>query len=104
MAVVATVPPLAYFVWIWYKGSIDLIDAVVLIGMYCAYLAILYRFPPQDQEQLADAPIAARWAYTRPGAWRVVTIVGLFVLGGARGLTGAPSMAVFRICKRAGAT
>ena len=80
--VMATVPPLAYFVWIWYKGSIDLIDAGVLIVMYCAYLAILSRFSPQDVEELSDAPVVARWAYTRPGKGRIVAIVGLFVVGG----------------------
>src|SRR5919205_1495335 len=32
--VLATLPPLAYFVWIWYKGSIDLVDAAVLLAMY----------------------------------------------------------------------
>src|SRR4051812_36405092 len=31
--VLATLPPLLYFVWIWYKGSLDLIDAAVLIVM-----------------------------------------------------------------------
>ena len=50
--------------------------------MYLAYLAILYRFPPQQEEALADAPVVARWAYTRPGSWRIVAIVGLFVAGG----------------------
>ena len=80
--VMATVPPLAYFVWIWYKESIDLIDAGVLIVMYCAYLVILSRFPPQDVEELTDAPVVARWAYTRPGKGRIVAIVGLFVVGG----------------------
>ena len=44
--VLTTIPPLAYFGWIWYKASIDIIDAVVLTAMYCAYLAILWRMPP----------------------------------------------------------
>jgi cation:H+ antiporter len=81
--VLATVPPLLYFVWIWFKGSIDLVDAVVLIVMYAAYLAILWRFPPHGEESLDDAPRVTRWAYTRPGRWRVASIAGLFAGGGA---------------------
>lgn len=81
--IVATVPPLLYFLWIWHKGTIGPIDAVVLIAMYVAYLAVLWRFPPKGEESLHDAPRVSRWAYTRPGRWRVVTIGALFIVGGA---------------------
>jgi cation:H+ antiporter len=80
--VLATVPPVLYFFWVWYKGSLGLVDAAVLVLMYLGYLAILWRFPPQDKENLADAPAPARWAYTRPGAWRHATIIGFFAVGG----------------------
>jgi cation:H+ antiporter len=80
--VLGTVPPVLYFFWIWYKSSIDLIDAGVLVLMYIGYLAILWRFPPQHEESLAEAPRVSRWAYTRPGRWRIVAILGLFVVGG----------------------
>ena len=81
--VLATVPPVLYFFWVWYKGSLDLVDAAILLSMYMAYLAILWRFPPQHEESLSDAPRVARWAYTRPGAGRYVAIAGLFIVGGA---------------------
>jgi cation:H+ antiporter len=81
--VLATVPPLLYFGWIWHKGSINLIDAAVLIVMYGVYLVVLWRFPPHGEESLADAPRISRWAYTRPGKWRVIAIGALFAVGGA---------------------
>ncbi len=81
--VIATVPPVLYFLWIWHKRHIDITDAVVLVAMYVAYLAILWRFPPEKIESLADSPRVSRWAYTRPGRWRVVAIAGLFLVGGA---------------------
>lgn len=81
--VLATIPPLLYFVWIWYKGSLDLVDAAVLIVMYAAYLAVLWRFPPHGEESLADAPLVSRWAYTRRGPRRIAAIALLFVAGGA---------------------
>lgn len=81
--VLSTVPPLLYFVWIWHKGSIDIVDAIVLITMYLVYLAILLRMPPRREEEVTDAPRVARWAATRPGRQRILAIGGLFALGGA---------------------
>ncbi len=81
--VLATAPPLLYFVWIWQKGSLNVLDAVVLVAMYATYLAVLWRFPARGEESVEDAPAVSRWAYTRPGRWRIVAIAGLFVGGGA---------------------
>jgi cation:H+ antiporter len=81
--VLTTVPPLAYFVWIWHKGSIDIIDAIVLIAMYGVYLAILWRMPPRHEEELTEAPRISRWAATRPGKQRVFAVGGLFAAGAA---------------------
>ena len=80
--VLATIPPLVYFIWIWYKGSLGVIDAVVLVAMYAAYLAVLWRFPPRGEESLADAPRVSRWAYSRRGWRRNAAIASLFVAGG----------------------
>ena len=81
--VLGTVPPLLYFVWIWYKGSLGPLDAAVLIAIYFGYLAILWRMPPEREEGLADAPWVSRFAYTRRGPWRGVAISALFIGGGA---------------------
>jgi cation:H+ antiporter len=81
--VLATLPPLLYFVWVWYKGSLDLIDSVVLLAMYAGYLAAIWRFPPQSEELLTDAPSVSRWAYSRAGWRRNAAIALLFVAGGA---------------------
>ncbi len=80
--IVGLVPPLLWFVVILLKRSIEGYDAAVLIGMYVAYLAVLLRVPPHEEEELADAPVVSRWAYRLGGAWRVVAIAGLFVGGG----------------------
>jgi len=80
--VLATLPPLLYFLWIWYKGSLGIIDAAVLVAMYAAYLAVLWRFPPQSEESLADAPRVSRWAYGKRGWRRNAAIASLFLAGG----------------------
>ncbi|MDQ2932513.1 MAG: hypothetical protein M3Y05_17055, partial [Gemmatimonadota bacterium] len=81
--VLTTVPPLMYFVWIWYKGSIGIIDAIVLIAIYGVYLVVLWRMPPRGQEEMAGAPRISRWAASRPGRQRYVAVGGLFAIGAA---------------------
>ena len=52
--------PVLYFVWVWYKGSLGLVDAGVLLAMYVGYLAILWRFPPRNEESVRDVPAVER--------------------------------------------
>jgi cation:H+ antiporter len=80
--VVGLVPPLAWFFVIWLKASIGWADAVILIALYLAYLVVLLRVPPHEEEELADAPAVSRWAYDLGGKRRVAAIVGLFAAGG----------------------
>jgi cation:H+ antiporter len=81
--VIGLVPPLLWFVVIWLKGTLAWGDAAVLVTLYVAYLFVLARVPPHEEEQLADAPAVSRWAYNLGGARRVAAIVGLFAAGGA---------------------
>src|SRR4051812_37606339 len=48
--VMGLILPVLYFFWIWYKSSISLVDSAVLIILYVAYLAVLWRMPPKDME------------------------------------------------------
>jgi len=80
--VMGQVPPLLYFTVIWFKRSLSVVDAAVLLGLYAAYLWVLWQCPPQGAEHVDAAPAVARWAYRQPGARRVAAIGGLFVAGG----------------------
>jgi cation:H+ antiporter len=81
--VVGLVPPLLYFVLILLKQSFGWVDAVVLIGLYVAYLWVLFKNPPHEVEELAQAPRVSRWAYRQPGWRQKAAIIGLFAGGGA---------------------
>ena len=81
--VLGLVPPLLYFLVILWKQWIGWIDAVVLIALYAAYLWVLMRNPPKQEEELSDAPPVSRWAYRQRGWRRPAAIGGLFALGGA---------------------
>ncbi len=80
--IVGLVPPLIYFVWIIYKGTLGLLDAGVLIALYLGYLALLNRLPPKDHEEVEDVALVARAVIRMPPLRRKLAILGLFLLGG----------------------
>jgi len=80
--VVGLIPPLLYFVVILLKRSFGWIDAIVLIGLYVAYLLVLLRNPPHEAEALSEAPRVSQWAYRQRGWRQKAAIGGLFAVGG----------------------
>ena len=81
--VVGLIPPLLYFLVVLVRQRIGWIDAAILILLYVAYLVVLMRNPPREQESLDEAPRVSRWAYGQRGWRRPAAIGGLFVVGGA---------------------
>jgi len=82
VSVVALLPPLAYFTLIWAKGSLTLVDSVVLLALYALYLVGLRKIPPEDEEEMSDLPAVPRAVLALPGAWRGAGVLGLFLAGG----------------------
>jgi cation:H+ antiporter len=80
--VLGLLPPLAYFVLIWAKGNLSLIDAAVLAATYVAYLGVLFRMPPREEtlEEDEEIPAVSRWALSFQGAGRWGAV--LLLLGG----------------------
>jgi len=83
--VLGLLPPLSYFVVVWWKGSLSLVDSVFLIGTYVAYLVVLLRMPPRAEttEEDDEVPAVSRWALSFTGWKRWAAVIGLFVAGGA---------------------
>jgi cation:H+ antiporter len=83
--VLGLLPPLAYFVLVWAKASLSLVDAAVLSATYGLYLAVLLRLPPRAEtlEEDEEVPAVSRWALSFRGAKRWLAVGGLFVAGGA---------------------
>jgi cation:H+ antiporter len=83
--VLGLLPPLAYFVIVWAKGNLSLIDAAVLTGTYVTYLWVLLRLPPREEmiEEVDEVPAVSRWALSHSGWKRWAAVGGLFVAGGA---------------------
>ncbi len=80
--VLALFPPLIYFGVIFIKGTFNVIDSLVLILIYSAYLYFLNRVPPQEAEGIDELePIPRRILFLKP-LFRNSAIIGLFFAGG----------------------
>ena len=82
--VLGLLPPLTYFVFVWLKGNLSLIDAAVLTTTYVVYLAVLLRLPPREEtvEEDEEIPAVSRWALSFSGWKRWAAVLGLFLAGG----------------------
>ena len=74
---------MAYATVIWWKASLNLYDAAVLIAIYAAYLALLSKMPPQHEEGIDDLERIPRSIVLAPRPVRIAAISGLFLAGGA---------------------
>ena len=76
--------PIAYFTFIWWKGTLTLWDAFPLIACYVAYLWVLWRIPPREdnEEALDDLGVIPRKTLALPPMQRNVAIWMLFIIGG----------------------
>lgn len=77
--------PILYFVFIWWKASITIWDALPLAGFYFLYLFVLWKIPPREEseeslEELGRIP--RRTLQLRPPL-RNAAIAGFFLGGGA---------------------
>jgi len=74
---------MAWLFLVWAKASLNVIDAGVLIAVYIAYLVVLRRMPAAEAEGIDDLELIPRTIVTARPAVRTLTIVALFVAGGA---------------------
>ena len=80
--VVGLFAALIYTAFILAKGSLNLFDAAILIGIYAAYLFLLKRLPPEDEEGIDDLEIIPRTIVLSPRLLRIALITACFAVGG----------------------
>jgi cation:H+ antiporter len=83
--VVGLLPPLAWFVVVWAKASLSLVDAFVLASTYVVYLTVLLKLPAREEaiETEEEIPRVSRWALSHQGWKRWAAVLGLLAAGGA---------------------
>jgi cation:H+ antiporter len=74
---------IAYEAVIWWKGSLNVFDGVVLISIYVGYLWIMRRLPPEEAETLDEIAGVPRAIVLAAKPLRITAILGLFLVGGA---------------------
>lgn len=80
--VLALAPPIFYWLFIWSKASLNLLDACVLTFFYVVYLLILNKMPPQSEEKIDDMEYIPRMILRSKRRYRNLSIIGLFSAGG----------------------
>jgi len=80
--VVGLLVPMIYIAVIVWKGSIHLVDSLVLTAIYAAYIALLGRMPAQDEEGIEDLERVPRYIVLSPRARRIALISLFFLAGG----------------------
>src|SRR5439155_10978176 len=74
---------MAYAAVIWWKATLNLLDAGILIAIYAAYLMVLRRMPPEKPEGIEDLEFIPRTIVKARRPVRIGMIAGLFLTGGA---------------------
>lgn len=73
---------MAYAAVIWFKASLNLFDAAVLVAIYAAYLLLLSKMPPEHEESIEDLERVPRSIVLANKPVRVAAISALFLAGG----------------------
>jgi cation:H+ antiporter len=79
--VIALIIPTVYSFSFVLRGSVSLVDAVVLIGMYVTYLIIVYKLPP-EQEGDEALPLVPRTIRARSVPMQKLIVFLFFLAGG----------------------
>lgn len=82
--IVSLFPATIYFFFIVYRGRLDLLDSVILLGFYVMYMWLLLKMPPEEEdESVEELPWVARQVLRRGRVGRIAGVVAIFVGGGA---------------------
>lgn len=82
IAILSLLPALLYFLVIYFKGSLNIFDGLVLSAIYFGYLYLLSKMPPHDQEEIGDLGRIPKYVMRHKYPLNAVWITSFFVLGG----------------------
>jgi cation:H+ antiporter len=80
--VVGLLVPILYFALVWWKASLTVVDGVVLVVLYLAYLFVVNRMPPRDHEEASELDAVPRAVMGLRPRVRGAAVVAMFVGGG----------------------
>ena len=83
VAVISLLPALLYFLVIYLKGTLNILDGIVLSAVYLAYIYLLSKIPPHDSEEIEDLGRIPKYVMRQGYPLNLAWIVLLFILGAA---------------------
>ena len=81
IAVVSLLPALLYFLVIYFKGTLNILDGLVLGAIYFVYLYLLSKMPPHEQEEVEDLGRVPKHIMRFKPPLNIVGIALFFVAG-----------------------
>ena len=81
VAVISLLPALAYFLVIYFKGTLNIFDGVVLAVIYFTYLYLLSKMPPHDKEEMDDLGRVPKFVMRHKYPVNVTWITCFFIVG-----------------------
>lgn len=81
IAVLSLLPALVYFLFIYIKGTLTMIDGCVLTAIYCVYLYLLSKMPPHEEEGIEDLGRIPKHIMKYKSPVNIACIIGLFAAG-----------------------
>jgi len=81
VAVISLLPALIYFMVIYFKGTLNIFDGIILAAIYLAYIYLLSKFPPHDKEEMGDLGRVPKYVMALKFPVNIAGIAGLFLLG-----------------------
>jgi len=82
IAVLVLLPALLYFLVIYFKGSLNILDGLILSAIYFGYLYLLSKIPPHDREEIDDLGRIPKYIMRHKHPWNIIWIMAFFVWGG----------------------
>ena len=81
VAVMSLLPALIYFLAIYFKGTLNIFDGIVLGAVYLVYFYLLSKFPPHNTEEIGDLGRVPKYAMKFKYPANVLVIAGFFIAG-----------------------
>ncbi|MEM2900328.1 MAG: hypothetical protein QXT63_06005 [Thermoplasmata archaeon] len=80
--VIGLLIPTLYFITIWIKGTLNLLDSAILTGMYIWYLWVLGKMPPEDVDEAKHLHGVPKKIMSKTKNVQIAFAITMFVGGG----------------------
>ena len=81
IAILSILPAILYFLVICFKGTLNILDSLILGAIYFVYLYLLSRIPPHDKEEIEDMGRIPKYVMRLKYPANVAGITSLFLAG-----------------------